>query len=50
MSAKELLPILQVYQNRSFGEFLVTQLHLFQSQLQRGGALYTILRSVTLQS
>jgi hypothetical protein len=25
-------------------------LHIVQSQLQRGGALHTILRSVTLQS
>ena len=33
-----------------FGEFLVMQVHLVQSQLQRGGALHTILRSVTLQS
>jgi len=46
----QLLPILQTYQNRDFGEFLVTQVHLVESQLQRGGALHTILRSVTLQS
>ena len=48
--SSQLLPILQAYQNRHFGEFTVTQLHLFQSELQRGGALYTILRSVILQS
>ena len=48
--SNELLPILQAYHNRYFGEFSVTQLHLFQSELQRGGARYTILRSVTLQS
>lgn len=48
--AHQLLPILQAYQNRCFGEFAITQLHLFQSELQRGGARYTILRSVTLQS
>ena len=46
----QLLPMLQTYQNRDFGEFLVTQVHLMQSQLQRGGALHTILRSVTLQN
>jgi 2'-5' RNA ligase len=46
----QLLPVLQAYQNRDFGEFLVTHIHLVKSQLQRGGALYTILRSVTLQS
>jgi len=48
--SSQLLPMLQTYQNRDFGEFLVTQLYLIQNQLQRGGALYTILRSVTLQS
>ena len=48
--SSQLSPILQRYQNRLFGEFLVTQLHLYQSQLQRGGSVYTILRSVTLQS
>ena len=46
----QLFHMLQMYQNRDFGEFLVTQVHLLRSQLQRGGALYTILRSVTLQS
>jgi 2'-5' RNA ligase len=48
--ASRLIPILQTYQNQDFGEFLVTQVHLVQSQLQRGGALYTILYSVALQS
>jgi len=50
MSSSQPLPMLQTYQNRDFGEFLVTQVHLVQSQLQRGGPLHTILRSVTLQS
>jgi len=50
MPSSKLLSMLQTYQKRDFGEFLVTQLHLVQSQLQRGGALHTILRSVTLQS
>jgi 2'-5' RNA ligase len=50
ISSSQLLSMLQMYQNRDFGGFLVTQLHIVQSQLQRGGALHTILRSVTLQS
>ena len=49
MPSRQLLPVLQTYQNRDFGEFLVTQLHLVESQLQRGGALHTVLRSVALQ-
>jgi 2'-5' RNA ligase len=48
--SSQLLPMLQTYQNRDFGEFLVTQLHLMQSQLQRGGARHTILRSASLES
>ena len=48
--SSQLLPMLQAYQNRDFGEFLVTQVHLVQSQLLRGGALHTILHSVTLRS
>jgi 2'-5' RNA ligase len=48
--SSQLLPILQTYHNQEFGEFLVTQLHLVQSQLQRGGAQHTILHSVALQS
>lgn len=48
--ANQLLPMLQAYQNQCFGEFLVTQIHLYQSQLQRGGALHSIVHSVMLQS
>ena len=48
--SRQLFPMLQTYQNQDFGEFLVTQLHLVQSQLRRGGSLHTFLRSVTLQS
>ena len=48
--SNQLLPVLQAYQNWCFGEFSVTQLHLFQSELQRGGALHTSLRAVTLQN
>ena len=46
----QFLPVLQTYQQWRFGEFPVTQFHLFQSQLQREGALHTILHSVTLRS
>jgi 2'-5' RNA ligase len=42
--------MLQKYHKRDFGAFLVTQLHLVQSELQRGGAQHTLLRSVPLQS
>ena len=48
--SRPLLSVLQTYQNQDFGEFLVTQVHLVQSQLQRGGALHTLLHSVMLQS
>lgn len=50
LPSSQLLPMLQTYQNRHFGEFLVTHVHLVQSQLQRGGARHTILRSVRLLS
>jgi len=48
--SSQLLTILQAHQNREFGEFVVTQLHLFQSELQRSGARHSILHSVALQS
>jgi 2'-5' RNA ligase len=48
--SNQLSPILNRYQNRFFGEFLVTHVHLYQSRLQRGGSVYTILQSVALQS
>jgi 2'-5' RNA ligase len=48
--ASQLWSMLQKYHNLDFGEFLVTQLHLVQSELQRAGSQHTILRSVTLQS
>jgi RNA 2',3'-cyclic 3'-phosphodiesterase len=50
MPSSQLFPVLKTYQNMDFGELLVTQLHLVQSHLKRGGALHTILRSMTLQS
>ena len=48
--SRQLFPMLQTYQNQDFGEFLVTQLHLVRSQMQRGGAVHIILHSVRLQS
>lgn len=47
--SSQLWPMLQKYHKRDFGEFLVTQVHLVQSELQRGGAQHTLLRSVPLQ-
>jgi RNA 2',3'-cyclic 3'-phosphodiesterase len=46
----QLAPLLQAYQDRRFGDIVVTQLHLFQSHLYRKGAMYTILHSVALQN
>jgi len=49
-SSIQLFTILQTYQNRDFGEFFVTRIHLMKSQMRRDGSLYTILHSVILQS
>ncbi len=38
--------LLDTYQGHQFGIITVKQIHLFQSQLYRGGAVYTILRSI----
>lgn len=40
--------LLHTYHDQHFGELPVTALHLFQSQLHREGAVYTLLRSVAL--
>jgi 2'-5' RNA ligase len=48
--SNQLLPILYRYQNRCFGEFLVTRLNLYKSQLDRRGTTYTILRSTALHN
>ncbi len=48
MERHKLQALLHAYQHHVFGELPVRQLHLFQSQLQRGGAVYTILQSVSL--
>jgi RNA 2',3'-cyclic 3'-phosphodiesterase len=45
----QLGPLLQTYHTHEFGEVAVGQLHLFQSQLHREGAVYTMLHSVILQ-
>jgi 2'-5' RNA ligase len=45
----QLTPLLQAYHEQYFGEVLVEHLHLFQSQLHRDGAVYTLLRSAPLQ-
>jgi 2'-5' RNA ligase len=45
----QLGPLLQTYHTHGFGEVAVEQLHLFQSQLHREGAVYTMLHSVMLQ-
>jgi 2'-5' RNA ligase len=42
--------LLQTYHEHHFGELPVTALHLFQSQLQREGAVYTLLHSAALPS
>jgi 2'-5' RNA ligase len=46
----QLALLLHGYRERHFGEMVVEHLHLFQSQLHREGAVYTLLRSATLQS
>ena len=49
-SLSQSLTLLQTYQNRDFGEFLVNHIHLVKSQLRRDGSVYTILSSVALHS
>jgi 2'-5' RNA ligase len=49
LSPTQLGPLLQMYHTHGFGEVAVEQLHLFQSQLHRQGAVYTMLHSVMLQ-
>ena len=40
--------LLHTYRDRHFGELPVAALHLFQSQLRREGAVYTLLHSAAL--
>jgi 2'-5' RNA ligase len=49
LSHTQLGPLLQTYHTHGFGEVAVEQLHLFQSQLHRDGAVYTMLHSVMLR-
>lgn len=48
--SSQLWAMLHKYHDRDFGEWLVTQLHLVQSEPQPGGAQHTILCSMPLQS
>jgi 2'-5' RNA ligase len=45
----QLVTVLQAYGDQHFGEMLVEHVLLYQSQLHRDGAVYTMLRSVALQ-
>lgn len=45
-----LAALLHRYHERCFGEFSVTQVHVFQSYLHRQGAVYTVLQNILLQS
>ena len=47
--SNQLFSTLDRHQNRGFGEFLVTRIYLYKSQINRGGPAYTILRSMALQ-
>jgi 2'-5' RNA ligase len=49
VDGRHLAAVLQPYHDRHFGDMLVEQVTLFQSQLHRDGAVYTMLRSVPLQ-
>jgi 2'-5' RNA ligase len=50
ISRGKLGALLQTYHDRQFGEMTVEHIRLFQSHLYREGVVYTVLRSVTLQS
>jgi 2'-5' RNA ligase len=49
VNERQLAGILQDYEDWHFGEMRVEQIVLYQSQLHRHGAVYTMLRSVPLQ-
>jgi 2'-5' RNA ligase len=49
VASRHLAAVLQPYRDWHFGDMLVEQVTLFQSQLHRDGAVYTMLRSVPLQ-
>jgi 2'-5' RNA ligase len=49
VNSRHLATALHAYHDQHFGDMLVDQMQLMQSQLHRDGAVYTMLRSVTLQ-
>ena len=49
VSGRHLATVLHAYHDQPFGDMLVDQVQLMQSQLHRDGAVYTMLRSVILQ-
>jgi 2'-5' RNA ligase len=49
VNSRQLTTVLEAYRDRHFGDMLVEHVSLLQSQLHRDGAVYTMLRSVSLQ-
>jgi RNA 2',3'-cyclic 3'-phosphodiesterase len=49
VNGRQLATAMQAYGDQHLGEMLVEQVLLYQSQLHRDGAVYTMLRSVALQ-
>jgi 2'-5' RNA ligase len=49
VNSHQLTAVLEAYRDRHFGEMCVEHVSLLQSQLHRDGAVYTMLRSVSLQ-
>jgi RNA 2',3'-cyclic 3'-phosphodiesterase len=49
VDSRHLATVLHAYHGQHFGDMLVERVQLMQSQLHRDGAVYTMLRSVTLQ-
>jgi 2'-5' RNA ligase len=49
VNGRQLAAVMQVYGEQLFGEMRIEHVLLYQSQLQRHGAVYTMLRSVALQ-
>jgi RNA 2',3'-cyclic 3'-phosphodiesterase len=49
VNGRHLAAVLHAYHDQPFGDMLVDRVQLMQSQLHRDGAVYTMLRSVTLQ-
>jgi 2'-5' RNA ligase len=49
VNSHQLTTVLEVYRDRHFGAMLVEHVSLLQSQLHRDGAVYTRLRSISLQ-